>query len=200
METFDENRSFNPEEGLKTIYAMIQSAKSTIGGNYRYYLLWGYLVLTACLLEFILIRMVDFNQHYIVWPLLMGFGTLITAMWAIRQKISSKSQSHIGRVMSYLWGGWLISFLILMLFANLRHDYEFILPLTLAMYGLGIFVSGGVVDFKPLIIGGIISWMAAVLTFFQPYTVQLLLVSVVILVSYIIPGHMLRVLSKNQKV
>jgi hypothetical protein len=129
----------------------------------------------------------------------MGFGAVVTAMWAIRQTTGSKSQSHIGRVMSYLWGGWLVSFLILLLFANLRQEYDIILPLTLAMYGLGIFVSGGVVDFKPLIIGGIISWMAAVLTFFQPYTLQLLLVSVVIIVSYIIPGHMLRVLSKNQK-
>lgn len=199
METSDENTKFNPEEGLKTIYAMIQKAKSTIGGNYRYYLLWGYLVLSACLLEFILIRLVHFNRHYIVWPLLMGFGAVVTAMWAIRQTTGSKSQSHIGRVMSYLWGGWLVSFLILLLFANLRQEYDIILPLTLAMYGLGIFVSGGVVDFKPLIIGGIISWMAAVLTFFQPYTLQLLLVSVVIIVSYIIPGHMLRVLSKNQK-
>jgi hypothetical protein len=199
METFDENRNFNHEDGLKTIYAMIQKAKSTIGGNYRYYLLWGYLVLSACLLEFILIRLVHFNRHYIVWPLLMGFGALVTAMWTIRQRIGSKSQSHIGRVMGYLWGGWLVSFLILMLFANLRQEYDVILPLTLAMYGLGIFVSGGVVDFKPLIIGGIISWMAAVLTFFQPYTLQLLLVSVVIIVTYIIPGHMLRVLSKNQK-
>jgi hypothetical protein len=200
METFDENRNFNPEEGLKTIYAMIRSAKSTIGENYRYYLLWGYLVLSACLLEFILIRMVHFTQHYLVWPVLMGSGALITAFWAIGQKMRRKSKSHIGHVMGYFWGGWMVSFLILMLFANLLQDYNVILPLTLAMYGLGIFVSGGVVDFRPLIIGGIISWLAAVVAFFQPYTLQLLIVSVVILVSYIIPGHMLRVLSKNQKV
>jgi hypothetical protein len=199
METVDEKTKFDPEEGLKTIYAMIQSAKSTIGQNYRYYLLWGYLVLSTCLLEFILIRLVHFKQHYMVWPVLMGFGALVTAWWSLRQKMYSKSQSHIGHVMGYLWGGWLVSFLILLLFANIRQEYDAILPLTLAMYGLGIFVSGGVVDFKPLIIGGIISWMAAILTFFQPYTVQLLLVASVILVSYVIPGHMLRALSKNQK-
>jgi hypothetical protein len=164
-----------------------------------YYLLWGYLVLSACLLEYILIRLVHYKFHYIVWPVLMGSGTLVTAFWAMKQKFRSKSKSHIGHVMGYLWGGWLVSFLILLLFANLRQEYDAILPLTLAMYGLGIFVSGGVVDYKPMIIGGIISWMASVLTFFQPYTVQLLLVSAVVLVTYIIPGHMLRTLSKNQK-
>jgi membrane protein implicated in regulation of membrane protease activity len=73
-----------------------------------------------------------------------------------------------------------------------------ILPITLVMYGLGIFVSGGVVDFKPLLVGGLVAWAGSVIAFFQPYTVQLLLVSVVVLVSYIVPGHMLRNISKKQ--
>ena len=193
----NEKIKFNPEEGLKTIYAMIQSAKSTIGENYMYFLLWGYLVLSACVLEFVLIRLVHFRLHYIVWPVLMGTGALVTGMLALRQKRMRISKSHIGHVMAYLWGGWLVCFSILLLFANLREEYDTILPLTLAMYGLGIFISGGIVDFRPLIIGGIISWIAAVVTFFQPYTLQLLIVSVVVIISYIIPGHMLRILSKN---
>ena len=197
METFDENRNFNHEDGLKTIYAMIQSAKSTIGENYRYYLLWGYLVLATSLLEFILIKLIGYEKHYVVWPALMPLGALISGFWAFRQKRLSKSKTHIGNVMGYLWGGWLICFLLLMLFANLQAAYGSILPVALAMYGLGIFVSGGVVDFKPLIIGGIISWVAAVLAYFQPYTLQLLIMSSVVIVSYIIPGHLLRRLSKK---
>ena len=198
MHTMNKNSNFNPEEGLKTIYAMIQSAKSTIGNNYRYYLLWGYLVLAASLLEFILIKLVGYDKHYVVWPALMGLGALVSAFWAFNQKRFSKSKTHIGNVMGYLWGGWLICFFLLMLFANLQAAYGSILPVVLAMYGLGIFVSGGVVDFKPLIIGGIISWAAAVFAYFQPYTLQLLIMSLVIIVSYIIPGHLLRRLSKNQ--
>ena len=196
----NENSSFNPEEGLKTIYAMIQRAKSTIGNNYRYYLLWGYLVLTACMLEYLMIKLTAYKQHYIVWPVLMGLGALVSGFWALGRKRKSSSISHIGNVMSYLWGGWFVCFLILLLFANLGGEYSSILPLVLAMYGLGIFISGGVVDFKPLIIGGIISWAAAVLAYFQPYTQQLLLMSAVIIVSYIIPGHMLRRLSKKEKI
>lgn len=193
----NENRNFNHEDGLKTIYAMIQSAKSTIGENYRYYLLWGYLVLATSLLEFILIKLIGYEKHYVVWPLLMPLGALVSGIWAFRQKRLSKSKTHIGNIMGYLWGGWLICFLLLMLFANLQAAYGSILPVALAMYGLGIFVSGGVVDFKPLIIGGIISWVAAVLAYFQPYTLQLLIMSSVVIVSYIIPGHILRRLSKK---
>jgi hypothetical protein len=134
-----------------------------------------------------------------VWPVLMGLGAIASGIFYFRIKKQRSSKTHIGQVMSYLWGGWLVSFLILIVFANLNEDYAAILPLTLVMYGLGIFVSGGVIDFRPLIFGGILSWIAAVVSFFQPHTVQLLIMSGVVILSYIIPGHMLRRLSKNQK-
>ncbi len=68
------------------------------------------------------------------------------------------------------------------------------------MYGLGIFISGGVISYRPLIIGGIISWIAALVSYFQPYNVQLLIMTATVIVSYIIPGHMLRIEAKKQKV
>ncbi len=50
-----------------------------------------------------------------------------------------------------------------------------------------------------LIMGGIISWIAALVSYFQPYNVQLLLMTATVIVSYIIPGHMLRIEAKKQK-
>ena len=191
-------KEFNREAGLKTIYAMIESAKGRIGDNYLYYLLWGYLVVITCALEYILITAVHYGQHYLVWPVLMGLGMVASGILTWRQKRTSKHKTFIGNVMSYLWGGWFIGFIILLLFANLRQDYEIILPVTLVMYGLGIFISGGVIDFKPLLYGGLLAWAGSVIAFFQPYTVQLLITMAVVLVSYIIPGHMLRTLSKKQ--
>ena len=200
METKTESGNFNPEEGLRTIYAMIQSAKSTIGENYLYYLLWGYLVLITCIAEYALITFFRYDQHYLVWPVLMGLGLFASVLFNLRQKKRSTSKSLIGQVMVYFWGGWLVSFVILIVFANLRESYTVILPLAMVMYGLGIFVSGGLIDFRPLIIGGILSWIAAVVSFFQPHAVQLLIMIGVVIVSYIVPGHLLRRMSINQQV
>jgi len=47
-----------------------------------------------------------------------------------------------------------------------------IFPVVIAMYGLASFVSGGVVNFKPLIIGAVIAWLASVAAFFVPYLYQ----------------------------
>jgi hypothetical protein len=198
METKDEGLGFSHEDGLKTIYAMITSTRNTIGENYLFYLLWGYLVGLACISEYILMRIVHYEQHYMVWPVLMGLGMVLSGFLTIRRQKRSTYKSAIGNIMSYLWGGWLVSLLIIMYFVTQIGNHSLILPFTMVMYGMGIFISGGVISYRPLIIGGIISWIAAVVAYFQPYNVQLLLMTATVIVSYVIPGHMLRIEAKKQ--
>jgi hypothetical protein len=199
METKNDRVGFSHEDGLKTIYSMIASTKNTIGENYLFYLLWGYLVGLACILEYILMHVMQYERHYMVWPLLMGLGMIFSGILTIRRQKTSTHRTFIGSIMSYLWGGWLVSFLLIMYFATQLQNHSLILPLTMVMYGMGVFISGGVISYRPLIIGGIISWLAALVAFYQPYTVQLLLMTATVIVSYIIPGHMLRIESKKQK-
>ena len=199
METKNESMGFSHEDGLKTIYAMITSSKNTIGENYLFYLLWGYLVGLACISEYMLIRVVHYERHYMVWPVLMGLGMIVSGVLTFRRQKTSNHKTFIGNIMSYLWSGWLVSLLIIMYFATQLQNYSLILPLSMVMYGMGIFISGGVISYRPLIIGGIVSWLAALVAFFQPYNVQLLLMTATVIVSYIIPGHMLRIEAKKQK-
>jgi hypothetical protein len=199
METRNESMGFSHEDGLKTIYAMIANTKNTIGENYLFYLLWGYLVGMACILEFILMNIVHYGRHYMVWPVLMGLGMVLSGVLTLRRQKASTHRTFIGNIMGYLWGGWLVSFLIIIYFATQMQNHSLILPLTMVMYGMGIFISGGVINYRPLIIGGIIAWIAAVVAYFQPYNVQLLLMTATVIVSYVIPGHMLRNESKKQK-
>ena len=199
MKSISEQQKFSHEEGLKTIYAMIESTKGTIGENYLYYLLWGYLVAITCILEFIFIRVLHYGKHYLLWPVLMGFGLVISVLFMWRQKRKKTHSTFIGNVMVYLWGGWFISFMILLVFVILLQEHRAIMPVIMVMYGLGIFISGGVMSFRPLIVGGLIAWAAAVLAFYQTHQVQLLIMTIVVIVSYIIPGHVLRNRSKRQK-
>lgn len=54
-----------------------------------------------------------------------------------------------------------------------------------------LFVSGGYLRFKPLIIGGICNWIIAIVATYVEFDIQLLLLALAVLVGYIIPGHML---------
>jgi len=53
-----------------------------------------------------------------------------------------------------------------------------------------------VVNFKPLLFGAAVAWIASVIAFFVTYPVQLILLAAMVTVSHIIPGHILRNKSK----
>jgi hypothetical protein len=188
------SESFNHETGLKVIYEMIASAKGKIGKNYIYYLLWGYLVLAACISEYLLLKLAGFKYHYLVWPVFMGSGLIITGIFAFGQSKKSYTKTYIGSFFQYFYIGWIITLFILLFFGG--HDR--MLPFAMAMYGLAIFVSGGIIRFRFLIPAGIVAWAGSVTAFYMPYEMQLIVMTGVVVLSYIIPGHILRTASKKQ--
>ena len=64
------------------------------------------------------------------------------------------------------------------------------------MYGLGTFVSGNILQFRPLIIGGIAAWVLAIGAAYVEYDYQMLFGAAAILFSYIIPAYMFRYKNK----
>jgi hypothetical protein len=195
MENNANTREFSPEASLKVIYDMIESTKSSIGKNYFYYLFWGYLVAFTCIVEFILIS-AEYSRHYMVWPVFMIAGTIVTLVFYFRQEKSATSRTFIGSTMGFLWIGWFISFCIMILFVNLKQSYGLILPMIMNMFGLSIFIAGGMVNFKPLLIGAVVAWVASVVAFFVDYPVQLMILAGMVVISHIIPGHILKNQSK----
>ncbi len=196
MENNAETRDMTPEASLKVIYDMIDSARIKIGNNYFYYLFWGYLVAFTALLEYALIQL-EYAKHYMVWIVLMSLGALITFIFYYRSVKSSPSRTFIGTAMSYFWGGWAVSFLILLFFNFMQSSYGLILPVIMALYGLAQFTAGGIMSFRPLILGAIITWICSVVAYFVPYEAQLLILAGSIVITHVIPGHMLKNKSKE---
>jgi hypothetical protein len=67
-----------------------------------------------------------------------------------------------------------------------------IFPFFIMLYGLGTFVSGKLLQFTPLVIGAIVAWVLAIVAAYLPNEYQLLCGAGAIMVSYIIPAHLLR--------
>jgi hypothetical protein len=62
----------------------------------------------------------------------------------------------------------------------------------MAMYGMPTFLSGIILKFKPLKIGGICCWVLAFLAPFTPPDYQYLLMAGAVALAWIVPGHLLR--------
>jgi hypothetical protein len=198
MQNNIESTKISPEDSIQIIYEMIRSTRTQIGKNYFYYLFWGYLVVLTCITEYVLI-LVGYPRHYMVWPVFMGTGTLVSLVFYFAHQQENGTRTFAGSAMAFLWGAWFITLVLLITYMVCAHQYNLILPVTMAMYGLAIFVSGGIVGFTALNFAAIIAWCASLVSFFVVYKTQLIFMIVLVIVAYIVPGHILKNKSNNQR-
>lgn len=179
-------------EKLDVIYEMIENSKTRIRGNAFFFLLWGWLVLAASLTHFILLKLHIFYS-FLAWPVIMTIGMVISVIAGIRMGRKAGYRTHIDTAVIYLWYGFFFAMLVILAFAiGGKIDWHITNALIIVMYGLGTFVSGGILKFKPLIIGGVSCWIIALGVFLLPGDYMLLLVALSIIIAYLIPGYLLR--------
>ena len=186
-----EQENFSPQDSLKVIQSMLEKSKQDIRGNDIYFLMWGWITFIACTGQFLLKRVFDYPYHYRVW-LLSFLGVILSICISVKQKKEKKVKTYIEESMGYLWIGMGISFFVLTaIFTKLGWGYP-VFPFFIMLYGLGTFVSGCLLRFRPFIAGGIAAWVIAIAATFMEYDFQILMAGLAIMVSYIIPAYMLR--------
>jgi len=187
-----DEHQFSPEQSLRLIEAMIIKTKANISDNTVYFLLWGWLSFSAILGQYFLKVILEYPRHYLVW-LVVFIGVFGSIMETRRRKGSTYARTYVATSMSYLWTGLGISFFLLsIIFFKLEGGWLICYPFFIILYGLGTFVSGKILQFKPLVVGGIVNWVLAIAATFFDFDNQMLFAAAAILTSYIIPGHLLK--------
>lgn len=179
-------------EKLDLIYGMIENSKTNIRDNAIFYLIWGWLVLFASIFHFVLMELGYYNA-YLVWPVVSLVGIISSIIAGIRLGKKSHYRTHLDNAIIFLWWGFFFTILVILAFAiSGRIPWPMANIMIISLYGLGTFVSGGALRFKPLIIGGICCWIISLGAFFVPEEYTLLLVSLSIIIAYLVPGYMIR--------
>lgn len=187
-----ENEELTPEQGFHIIQQMIDSAKKEISDNGFFYLLWGYLVFVAAVGHFIMLKM-EYPFSFITWPILMPLGGIVSIIHGIisGKKHKKQARSWVDHIFVYTWIAFGVC-LFIILFMGGKIGWEVVYPMVMLLYGIGTFISGGIMKFKPLIIGGIVCWVISFIAFYVSFEQQLILLVIAILSAYILPGHMLK--------
>jgi len=180
------------QESLQIIQEMISTSKGKIKDNSFFYLLWGWLVLIASLTHYFLLQ-INYEYAYIPWPVLMTIGGITSAIAGYRLGKKAKVITIIDKAMVYLWYGFLILILIVLVMTGFNKiQWQSTYPLIISLYGFGTFVSGGILKFRPLLIGGIACWVISIIAFFVSPENVLLLTALSIIIAYLVPGYMLK--------
>ncbi len=175
---------------------MIDKTKKDLSDDSIYYLVWGWITFIACTGQFVLKHIVEYERHYLVWWLVIA-GVIFSVWYGSRDDKSKKVKTYVGDSIKYLWIGMGIAYFVLSMILTKYGWDKIVFPFFIMLYGLGTFVSGNIIQFRPLVIGGVVAFALAISSAYVDYDYQMLFAAAAILVSYIIPAYMLRQKNKN---
>ena len=157
------NENLTKDESLALITDMIGQAKRNLakGGSF-YFLLWGWVVMLANLGHYLIERFNWYEHPYIVWLLTIP-AMIATIIYSARRDRRATVISHYDRVYSHLWMAVFIAIMILLTFMQ---KLEFNQNAVILLFsGLGTYLSGFLLKFRPLIIGGVALGVSSVIAF-----------------------------------
>jgi hypothetical protein len=185
------SENFSPEESLLVIQSMIDKTKNSVADKSFYFLLWGWLVLIASLGQFVLKVIVRTDLHPIVWNLMFA-GVIVSWFHGRKERSKIRVRTYIDESIQHVWIS--IGFcqgLLIFIFARNNH-WEYCYTFFMMLYAIGCFITGRILKFAPLVWGAFASWALVVVSTFTSYDYNILLMAAAILLSYIIPGQLLR--------
>jgi len=181
------------KQSLEIIYDMIERARSNIQYDSYFYLLWGWLAFGASLMHYTLLHITPSAYAALPWLGVVLIGMIGTFIEARKRYRNQRVRTHFNEIIMYVWIA-ISTALFLLIGISFSSGISFTdtQPIIIILYGIGTFISGKILQFIPMMIGAILCWVIAIPAFFIAPREQLLMIALALLVSYLIPGYLLK--------
>lgn len=189
-----DEKVLKPEESLQIIERMIQRTKGNFHDSSFYFLLWGWIILIGSAGQIILDRFTDFTKPYLIWLIIIP-GIIANIIYGIRHGKKNHVSTHLGHVNLMIWIAFFVSYIIVIVFIK-EFNYK-IAPVIFLLAGNATFLTGIVIKFKPLILGGIVFWIGVLCLYLIPGDYTEFVSPLIIIFGYLVPGYMLKSYSKK---
>jgi hypothetical protein len=197
MDTNENTSDFLDEtQSLLVIKEMIQVSKNKLKRDGILFIVWGWLLFYKSILgyverKFALSFEIQKIMNYLGFVLLIA-SIGFTSYYLLKQR--KKVRTYIGISLRYVW----ISLFVCMVLVNLiqfnvLHSINFELqhPIFMVLMAFAVTVTGGILRYRLIIIGGVIFGILALAASYLKLQEQLLVESVAWIISFIVPGHIL---------
>jgi hypothetical protein len=192
------NDNLSRNDSLQLIESMINKAKNQFNENGTLYLLWGYTILLCCGVQFIMQYFFKSDKSYYVW-----FVTWAVVAYQIyfiaKRKKEEKVRTYTDSIIGVVWICFAVALFLLLFILSAYKAQVAINPVILVLYGIPTVLSGAIIKFRPLMIGGACCWALAFAAPFTGTAYQYLLLCAAVIAAWIIPGHLLRKRYQNQQ-
>ena len=193
----ESNQNFSAEQSLQVIQSMIEKAKHDVANNSFYLLLWGWLIFIAALLNFGLMKFTSFEQPYLAWNL-VWIGAIASIVKGVKDSKKIAVKTFVGETMKVFGISQGILYFGLAFFFGKYDLWAISFPLYILVYAVTCFFMGALMQFTLLKWTGLLCLPIMVISVYLSFDWQLLLMALAILISYIVPGHVLSAKEKLQ--
>lgn len=189
--------NFSPKDSLLLIDSMINQAKNRISENGFLYLLWGWVILFSALGHFVLIKLQLFKHPEMIW-ISTWLAVIYQVFYLLRKRRQQTVKTYSEQIIGYVWMVFGISMGMISFILSKTSNWDVINPLLLMMYGMPTFLSGVIMRFTALKVGGIICWSLSIFSVMVAPVYVLLLLAVAVIAAWIVPGYLLKARYKLQ--
>jgi uncharacterized membrane protein HdeD (DUF308 family) len=182
-------KELTPDQSLKLIDDMLKMAKQSFQRMSFYFLLWGGLLMVATLVEYFMGR-AGIPNGWLGWPILGTLGGIVAGVHGAREGKAMGASTFADRVFMWLWTAFTIT--LILLIVSMVASGQRPGPVVSILTGMPTFITGALLRFRPLQVGGVVFWVLGLISWFVWPEHGALLFGIALLVGYIVPGYLLK--------
>ncbi len=192
----ENNESLSANESLKLIESMIYKAQNRFSENGTLYLLWGWVVFFCSIIQYLFLKFTQYTNGSLIWSV-----TILVLIYQIiylsKKQKKVKVKTYTDEIIGYVWMTFGICMGLLTVIMSRVNIWMLFYPFIFLFYGIPTFLSGAIMRFKPLMIGGFCCWLLSIAATFITSLEVILLFIPAVLFGWIIPGYLLRARFKS---
>lgn len=204
--------NLNPQQSIHLIEQMIKKAKGGYYATGTGPILWGCVVSVCALVTWAQIHF-QFQLPFDIW--MLTFIAVAPQIYiSIRERKMRKVLHYEDAAMGYIWGVFGFSiFLLIFINSFIFNDLDtahkalaaagkedlltfrysdYMSSFFLLLYGIPTIITGGIMKFKPMVLGGMLCWLLCVAAVFTKGDTDMLLVALAAVCAWLVPGIILR--------
>ncbi|MCB9202851.1 MAG: hypothetical protein H6604_07385 [Flavobacteriales bacterium] len=177
-----ENKNLSTKESLEIIQSMIEKSSERYNSNYRFYfLLWGFLLISASVGHFLLLKIEKSEWITYLWLGIVFVGVLFSIL-----KKGSQTKSYLDYYLSYVWKFQMLFFVLSPVVA-IQNGMQNPMPIIMLAMGVFCIMTGFFLKNQLQLLGGIGTIFISLITQWISQEVLILYFALSVFLCYVFP-------------
>ena len=180
----------NPSrDQIEVIASVINNTRENLKPLSINFIFWGCLVIVMSLFNYAFPSLIASTQYgdVLFWTVLPLIGMILTIYYNIKYRNKTGYETYLNRVIKIIWGVFNLSWIYIIALSFTLKSFHPVPPI-LFLLGMMLIITGLIIKFKPITLGGI---FLTIFTFYLNFNpgINLLLVNIIgVSLGILVPG------------